>query len=135
MPWNMACVNSEKTWRVPTLSPEAICLSEHGALGAPAALPRVPENHSQVSIPLLFLGGSEQKCHRGEPGACAFSHGNVGQCLSQNLSAWETEEARLSVRGGLLPRYCQVPCSQIQTQELRPPQIEQKRLRKGVRDC
>lgn len=102
-PWNLACVNSQKTLPFPALSPEAICLSEHGAPGAPTAMPECQKNTANFQT--LFLGDSQQKCNHEEPGTCAFSHGNVGQCLTQNVSMWESEEARFSDSAGSLPSY------------------------------
>lgn len=50
-----------------------------------------------------------------------------------------TECLNVGVRGSTVFWQCRViaklPCSQTHTQQLCPPQIEQKMLRKGVRDC
>lgn len=50
----MACVSSQKTLPFPAQSPEAICLSEQSAPGAPAEMPERHENTANFQSPSSF---------------------------------------------------------------------------------
>lgn len=116
----------------PILSPKAICLSEHGALGAPAAIPECQKTTAKLQPPFSFWETVSRIAVWGGRSICIFAWKWGGaKSLTKSLNVRE--------RGSTA--FCQwriiakLPCSQIQTQELHPLQREQKRLRKRVRDC
>lgn len=84
----------------PPLPPKAFCLSEHGALEAPAAIPACQKTAAKLQSPFSFWEAVSRIGVWGGRRICTFTWKWGAMSLTKSLNV--REEAQLSVSGATL---------------------------------